>query len=98
LWSDPQGVFFLHWVSLPYIWGEGFFIGQNKEDEVMRRDALNKIDGLVNRGDLKELKRVVECITVDLIEEGFDEVDVIQYLLDEVKADAEGAVKDIMMV
>lgn len=41
---------------------------------------FDRMNGLVNRGDMKELQRLIDCFVTDLSEEGFEVEDIAAFL------------------
>jgi hypothetical protein len=55
----------------------------------MNISTYNRMEGLVNEGDLRELKQAAQDAAAGLIEEGFDAADIAEFLTGAVKAEVE---------
>ncbi len=64
----------------------------------MKRIVFDRIEGLVNQGDLNHMKQAVEFIVQDLLEEGFNEADIKEYLQGVVRAEVDAVASVIKMV
>ena len=57
-------------------------------NEKLSSSAMKRMDGLHNVKAMKQLVAGAEVIVNDLVEEGFDEMEVLDYLIEKIKKSA----------
>lgn len=63
---------------------------QGEMNEALSLKILNRMEGLTNNNEMKNLQHAVFTIATDLLDDGFDSADVFQYLSDRVQREISG--------